>query len=235
MSQDTLASNSIQLASWLHETVDNAVRTGSVQKTKTQRFREKIVRFEYKEGNVSYQSSQVQEEIELWGSNTIANFTDEASKTPFFTNLVKILSAKRSVNEAQTTYWLRNFSMLLITEILNGSNKDRILELAYSYISEVEGNPIEFSQEIWLQGLWMKDDDVDLKDQGIELRKPVAKDLERNLVRRGFGMWPHGNPSAIMTITIKTKDPSEIFPRLEAKLSADYPLTVRTISDSEVA
>ena len=100
---------------------------------------------------------------------------------------------------------------------------------------DLEGNPIEWEIKVWLEGIWMKVDEIKIK-KGIIIRKPNTSDIEYEhpLGMPLFEQTPPHHPSAILEIRKRVKLQPFIYPELEKILIALQLYKVGSVSKTRI-
>ncbi len=110
----------------------------------------------------------------------LREFIKYLSKEDIFKHTMKIMARLYDVPEAQINHWLEMFINKLIHK-----HYDRNLdhkELAYminTFINEIEGNPIDWHIEVWLNGVFLEIPTIEL-EKGVVPRAPRKEDLEHD-------------------------------------------------------
>jgi len=223
----TLAKGTQKIASELKE-------KGQIRRVRIQYLREKITNFEYKEGITSCGGSYEQAIKEEWFWEDIERIlVPEAKKLNAFLRSVQLLSRIFKVNETQSEVWASRFVNVVAKETLENASEDRIAELTFSIVRELEGSTRTWNPKLWLIGMWMIDDVVEVSDS-LQFRKPVAADLEKEWDSRMFPYFSGnivGNyPSAILESSFRARNQLEVNKEIDKLILALRLFRVGSIS-----
>lgn len=192
---------------------------GQIRRVKMPYLKEKITRFEYKEGSIALQWSyeQIVKEEWVW-EDLVRIIVPEAKKLESFSKSLQQVSKVFKVNVTQAEFWVSRFVDVIAKETLENANEDRIAELTFSFVTDLEGSPRAWTPKLWLKGIWMVDDDVEISES-LRFTKPVAADLEREYDLRMFPhfyeSWPRNDPSAILDASFRAKNQPEVSKEIE--------------------
>jgi hypothetical protein len=170
------------------------------------------VRFDYVDGRVSYETKGVIEAThEVWNFGEIWDRIDILIQPiPEYNAALDAIMKIRSETRAQLDYWIRNFLQRIIELTLENAVEENLLEKSLLFANELEGNAIAHDSTIWLMGIWMKDDEIDI-DNGITLKRPTKDYLDsyrvRTITQRDFH---HQLPSLIVDHSLKSGNPEEV-------------------------
>jgi len=192
---------------------------GQIKKIRIPYFREKLSSFEYKEGNVSWQSQTevINKEVWVW-EDIFRTVAPEIEATEDFSQSVQQISSFFKTSEAQAKFWVSRFINAIAKEVLENASEDKIMELTFSFMRDLEGSSKLWTPHIWLKGIWMVDDALHISND-IRFRKPVPSDLEREWDLRVFPYfhegWPRTHPSAILDVSFRAINQPEVHKKLE--------------------
>jgi len=179
----------------------------------------KIEQFEQKEdGSSSYTRSFEQITKKEWSREDILKVTStQIKETTNYKKIIQLISEKFSVNIAQADFWVENFSNILARESLNGASEERIIELSIKFIMELEGSPKYWYPILWINGLIVKEDFLQITDS-LTIRKIKPADLEREWNLEYFPFIrpiDEDLPHSIIELRLRGKNQPEIFKELE--------------------
>lgn len=219
MPSQSYSSLLLTLAKMTQRITAESKEKGQIRRVKMPYLKEKITRFEYKEGSIARQWSyeQIVKEEWVW-EDLVRMIVPEAKKLESFSKSLQELSKVFKVNVTQAEFWLSRFVDVIAKETLENANEDRIAELTFSFVRDLEGSPRAWTPKLWLKGIWMVDDDVEISES-LRFTKPVAADLEREYDLRMFPHffehWPPDNPSAILHVSFRAKNQPEVSMEIE--------------------
>jgi hypothetical protein len=200
---------------------------GKIKKVQLPYLKEKTNKFEYKEGGISRQWTyeQVFKEEWLW-EEIVKNVVPEIKKLEEFALSVEKIAKVFKVNLAQSEFWVSRFVDVVAKEVLENANEDRIAELTFDFVHDLEGSPRTWTPVQWLRGIWMVDDVVEISET-IRFRKPLAADLDREWDLRMFPFfqqsaqdWLVNQPSAILESSFRAKNQPEVHKEIEKLILA---------------
>ena len=219
MPSQSYSSLLLTLAKMIQKITAEFKEKGQIRKVKMPYLKEKITKFEYKEGNIAQQWSyeQIVKEEWVW-EDLVRIIVPEAKKLDSFSKSLQELSKVFKVNVTQAEFWVSRFVDAVAKATLENANEDRIAELTFSFVRDLEGSPRAWTPRLWLKGIWMVDDDVEISES-LRFTKPVAADLEREYDLRMFPhfyeSWPRSDPSAILDASFRVKNQPEVSKEIE--------------------
>lgn len=208
-----------KLCSDTWKVVDKHRREKKVKRLKRVYVTYRIKKFEYKKGGgISSQGSFSNTEKEEWDWGELFKLTDTINKLSIYTKVYKTISRNYEKTEPQAEHWLSRFIQIFVTEALNERVTDEtITDLIVTFIGDLEGNPRQWKLKIWLDGIWLEVDEIQV-DEGIIIRRPQPADFEFEypldqpfLVRQ----QPLLHPSAILEINKRVKITPYVYDELE--------------------
>ena len=214
MKSSSYTSALIEYARYVKDKTNKLKSEGKIKKIVTPYIKEKFLSFSYKEGNVSYNSSFEEINKEEFDWRSFTEVEDEFKKDKIYLNLLEILNKTFNKENVQLEFYLSRFINTLVREIMNDASDDRIIELAISFIKDLEKSPILWNPLIWLQGIWLIDEDIKI-GTNIVLKKPSEKELSKEYNLQtfpylvGMGM-PRNYPSSILEISLRVKTRQEV-------------------------
>lgn len=200
---------------------DEWIKEGKLRKETRFYQKFKVERFRYGEdGGIEISGSFPIISKEEWNISDISKLIENTKNLPSFNNCLKYIAEKyfsqHPNSRAQAEWVITRFIQRIIVDYLDGKlniKKDLDRHIAM-FINELEGNPIEWEIKVWLEGIWMKVDEVKI-EKGVIIRRPKGSDFEYENV---LSMPPggiHKYPSAILEIRKRIKLQPFIYPELE--------------------
>ena len=205
--------------------VRSAKVAGKIQKVATLWIRNKVSDFKYHEGGgLTFSCSHEFFVKEEWNWISITQvIKPEIEKLPSYADAYRHILDIYGINEAQAKFYVDRFVDRIINEVLNENAKEEALvEIITTFINDLEGNPLIWNAVIEVEGLLLKDEEVELA-KGIKVRRPMPSDLE---FEEPFGSLislfsPLFNvPSAIIEATLRMKNLSDVLDELEKLIAA---------------
>lgn len=209
----------LTLAKMTQRITKESKEKGQIRKVQMPYLKEKITQFEYKEGSIARQWSyeQIFKEEWVW-EDLVRIIIPEAKKLESFSKSVQELSKVFKVNVTQAEFWVSRFVDVIAKETLENADEDRIAELTFSFVRDLEGSPRTWTPKLWLKGIWMVDDVVEISES-LRFTKPIAVDLEREWDLRMFPYfyenWLRNDPSAILNASFRAKNQPEVHKEIE--------------------
>lgn len=187
MIEKGLSSKLWLLSKNIAETVNEFHNNGKIVKIKRLYIKPKFEKFEYKEGGVNYTKSFDYIEKEEWNWRDRFDFVEKVIKQlPGYSEIVFEISKKYSVNDAQAEFWLSSFVGVLIQKVQEGLIDEILVDNITTFIADLERAPIEWRPKIWIEGIWLKDEEYEIYD-GLKIRRPKPSDVE---IETPFDMMP---------------------------------------------
>jgi len=200
-----------------------------------------VERFEYKEdGEIQVSGSFPIIKREEWNISDVFKLIEHIKTLPIFKDCIAYVAEEYTSHfpnpKAQAEFWVSRFLQKTISEYLNGNfdPKKDLVEYIVTFIHDLEGNPIEWRIKVWLEGIRMKVDEIEIK-KGIIIRKPNASDIEYEhpLGMPLFERTPY-HPSAILEIKKRIKLQPYIYPDLERIIIALQLYKVGSVSKTRI-
>jgi hypothetical protein len=158
----------------------------------------------------------------------------EAKKLEIFSKSLQELSKVFKVDVSQAEFWVSRFVDVVAKETLENADEDRIAELTFSFVGDLEGSPKVWNPRMWLKGIWMVDDVVEISEN-LRFTKPLTTDLEREYNLRMFPYsyesWPRNDPSAILNASFRAKNQLEVQKEVEKLMLALRLFNVGSVSN----
>lgn len=176
--------------------------------------------FEYIDGRANTESVS-------YGSGRTAKWPDGNQKKFFeqkiegknaFDDTVELIQQVIGEDREQADRLARHFLHDTIDEYWkNDIEKDEIVRRVHSFITDIKDGPKERSLKVWLDGLSLEPQRVDLSDNTV-LRRPTSEDLEINARHPFFGGAedaPDSDPTAIAEIQVHSANEQDLEHRLD--------------------
>ncbi len=205
------------------EICENWKREGKIRKEQKVYIKHKVNNFEYKESGVSFSGSFSTIRKDEWNSSDIFKLLDFLEDTPPFKNCIKAVAEIYNVNEAKAEFRLSTFVKRALINFLEGDlDSKAIISLITTFINDLEGNPIKWKIETWIEGIFMETESIEI-EKGIIIRRPKAEDFEYEYEYEYPLIEPmlHRSieyPSAILEIRKRIKFQPFVYPELEKLL-----------------
>lgn len=214
MTEEGLSSKLWLLSKSIAEKVNEYKKSGKIIKIKRLYIKPKVEQFKYKEGGTSYTKSFSYIEKEEWHWKDQFDFMEKVVKQlPSYSEVVSEISKKYQVNERQADFWLSRFIQILIHKLREGITDEILVDDITTFIADLEKSPIEWKLKIWIDGVWLKDEEYEIFE-GLRIRRPKPSDLE---IEKPFDMLPFPSvtpsfrevSSAILELTHRSRSPNE--------------------------
>jgi len=201
-----------------------------------------VERFEYKEdGGIQVSGSFPIIKREEWIISDIFKLIEHIKTLPIFKDCIAYVAEEYTSHfpnsKAQAEFWVSEFLQKTILEHLNGNfdpGKD-LVEYIVTFIHDLEGNPIEWEIKVWLEGIGMKVDEIEI-EKGTIIRKPTVSDIEYEypLGMPLFEQTLLHHPSAILEMKKRIKLQPAIYPDLERIIIALQLYKVGSVSKTRI-
>ena len=208
------------LSKGITEKVKDYKNSGQLTKSEELYIKPKIKKFDYKEGNVSYQMSHSFIIKKEWHPTKFFNFTEKVVKQILdYRQIVLEISKRYKVNEAQADFWLERFTQTLTREAFEELSEETLVDTISTFVNDLEKGPIEWKLKVWIDGAWLEDEEYDIYE-GLKIRRPKPLDLE---AERPFylALYPMPSPafretsSAILELVYEARQPVEFQNEIE--------------------
>jgi len=217
---------------------DEWKREGKLRKETRFYQKYKVERFEYREdGGIQVFRSFSIIPKEEWNISDIFKLIEHIKTLPYFEDCIAYIAREYASHfsnpNAQAEFWVSEFLQKTILGYLNGNFDPR--KDIVTFIHDLEGNPIEWEIKVWLEGIGMKVDEIEI-EKGIIIRKPSASDIEyeRPLGMPLFEQTLLHHPSAILEIRRRIKLQPAIYPDLERIIIALQLYKVGSVSKTRI-
>ena len=182
----------------------------------------KISDFKYEKGSQSYTTSFEPFFNERWDDRKRFDFANKIKQIEEYKEAVKTIAENYNQSEAQSGFWLDRFVHRIMDESLHDIDEKDIVELVTLFISDLEHTPIQWNPIVWLDGIQMETDLVEI-NKYLKIKRPEPSDLEYEIryditpiMRPDLGP---GVPSAIMLFHHRAKDQLEMHYKIETIIS----------------
>lgn len=189
MKPERYSSFLLKLTKFIENKVTKLQKEGKIEKIRAPYIREKLETFSYNEGNINYSSSFETVYKEEYEMLAFLKFGESFKKEQIFIETLDELFSSLGTNKTQAEFWLSRFVSAIIMASLEGETEERIMELTFSFIRDLEGAPNFWNPTIWLSGIWMIDDEVKI-GKNLIFRKPIASDIQKEYDTRMLPMLP---------------------------------------------
>lgn len=197
---------------------------GQLLKASSLYIKPKFERFDYKEGNISWQMSHIPIVKEGWDLKNHLFFIENVVKqVPSYHDVVLGISKKYNVEEHQADFWLEQFAYRLTRKAFEGISEEALINDIALLVADLENSPVEWEIKTWIDGIWLKDDGYQIYE-GIKIRRTRPSDLEvERMVFDLFYPTPRydfmGTPPAILELTYRCREQVEFQDEIENILS----------------
>ena len=238
-------SASALLQELIEETIrlcDDWKRGGKLRKETRLYQKHKVEKFEYKEGGgIQFSGSFPIILKDEWNFSDIFKLIESIKDSPSFEKCVAYIAEEYASNfpnpKGQAEFWISSFLQKTVLDYLNGyfNPKKDLVRYIVTFICDLEGAPIEWEIKVWLEGVWMKVDKIEI-EKGVIIRKPAASDIEYEhpLGAPSWEQTPPHFPSAILEITKRMKLQPSVYPELEKIIIALQLYKVGSVSKMRI-
>lgn len=150
----------------------------------------------------------------------------EIKPLPLFKELVDSISkdykeelvARRYHPSAQVEFWLESFIRRILAEEIDGKlSEERLVDLISTFKAELQGASQESHVTVYLDGISLKMDAVQLGDN-VLLRRPQPSDLEYEFEAIGPETHLRQTPSAVLELRTRAKD-TDVYEKMERTIT----------------
>jgi len=208
-----------ELANEVIKRIEDSISNNEMKIVKYPYLQAKILDYHYEKGSGGYATSFEETVKKRWDERKRYDFVDRIKKIETYVKTVKIVVENYNIAEKQADFWLDRFVNRIVTESLNKINQENLIELISIFISDLEHTPKQWNPIIWLDGIYMDTDVLEI-NKNIRIKKPEAADLEYEIpydVKPIMSQDLYSRmPSAIMLIQHRAKDQPEMQYRLQS-------------------
>lgn len=177
--------------------------------------------FNYVEGFKGYSGTVNYIEKKTW-KNKNKFIEEEIKTTAEFISISELLATKRGVNTEQANQWLLSYSTKLVDMVLESPSDSAIADQFNTFVNDIEQNPVEYSVNVWLDGIWLESESFNLGD-GVYIRRLCPIDIEEEIPASiAYYITPIRQfelGSAVLFFKYRTKDTKDIFIEIESILN----------------
>jgi len=204
-----------KLAEKIGEKIDESVNKGELLVALKPYIKAKISDFKYEEGVTGFSTSYEDIIREEWDWGEKRNLVESKIKqTEEYKDATEIISRDYDIPINQADHQLSGFVYKIVGSSIKEIGNHDIIDYITVFISELEHNPILWSSVVWLDGIYLENDPIEINDS-IKIRKPEPEDLEYEFSRETFPPLTeltsmHGFPSAIMCLKYRVDGAPEM-------------------------
>ena len=182
-------------------------------------FKHKISEFKYDKGITGFHttSESITKERSRWKNEF--EFEKKIETFKLFQDVVENIIKTYNVGESKAKSKVNNFVNKIANLSIDGINNEKVIEVVNLFISDLEENPILWQPVVWIDGIWMEIDSIDIRDN-ILLRKPEPNDLEFESHYENYSSPELRNwPSAILELEFREQYPRSVQNRINSIIS----------------
>lgn len=214
-----LSSTLYDLAKKIAECVKESERKKEIIITKRPYVKAKISDFKYEKGSSGFTTSFKDTFKEEWHWKDELDFIEKKIKQlDEYKEANQFISKIFKVSISQSDFWLSRFAHKIADEAIQGIDDRRLIDLITLFISDLEHNPVLWRPIVWLDGIYMETDVIEISN-GCKIKRPEPVDLEYEISYESFPMidpmTSHHMPSAIMMIEHRAKGQPEMLRKIE--------------------
>jgi uncharacterized protein YeeX (DUF496 family) len=204
-----------KLAEKIDEKIEESKEKGELLLEFKPYIKTKISNFKCEKGITGFNTSYEDIVQEEWAWEQKRNLVENKIKqTEEYKETTKIISRDYDIPIDQADHQLSGFVYKIVGSSIKGIGNHDITDHIMIFISELEHNPILWRSVVWLDGIYLETDLIEINDS-IKIKKPEPKDLEYKFSR---GIFPplteltstHGFPSAIMCLKYRVEGAPEM-------------------------
>ena len=183
----TLSALLWRLSKQVTEKVKEYRTKGELIQTRTLYVKPKVENFVFKEGSSSYTTSFTYVQKKEWHWKDQHDFIQKVIKQfPTYSDCVAEISKRSKVPNKHAEFWLSSFVQILVNKAVDPLTDEFVVDQVTTFISDLNNSPIDWEIKIWLDGIWLEEEQYKLGSE-IILRRPNPSDLE---VERPFNILP---------------------------------------------
>ncbi|WP_440951492.1 hypothetical protein [Methanococcoides sp. FTZ1] len=210
-----------ELSNFIIEEVETTKEKNQIHISQETYVKPKIIDFTYEKGFGGLQYSFEKVTKDEWRMGDRIDFVEkEIKKSDQFKDVVEVITKTYSVDEERVESNVSMFAQRIASTTIDGITNDDVIELVTLFISELEKNPILWQPVVWIDGVWMETDSIEILDNLI-IRKPTTDDLEVE----SYDTWSinqnlHNRPSAIFEAQLREKGAIPVQNEIESIVAA---------------
>ena len=218
-----LSSTLYDLAKKIVEYVKKSKEKREIVITKRPYIKAKISDFKYEKGSFGFSTSFKDTSKEEWHWKDEFDFIEKKIKQiDEYKESIRFIVETFGVSNGQSDMWLSRFTHKIANEAIRGIDNRRIIDLITLFISDLEDNPVLWKPIVWLDGIYMETDVIEVGDR-CKIKRPEPLDLEYEISYDSFPLFnpmvTHHIPSAIMTIEHRAKGQPEMLRKIEGMVA----------------
>lgn len=209
----------------LSNSIINEVKSSKENKklniSKELNIKEKILNLNYSQGITGFQQEPEIITKEKWRWEDELEFKEKIEASEAFQEAIKKIVKTYNVEEKKAKSWIIEFENKITNLCFYEINNEKIIELVSLFISDLEENPILWRPVVWIDGIWLETDSIEIRDNNnFLLRKPEPKDLEieypyGSSIYRQLNNWP----SAILEFEYREKNSYLVQEKIDSIIS----------------
>lgn len=197
-----------KLVQTISSTVNEGLKTKTLQPQYKSYFRWKLTEFEYDDTGIKKKSAKGEEFLKPYWFRATRDINKKVSKLDLYGNALTVISRDFGINETDSGYYLEQLMAKVARNVLSGKIKtindsDKYID---SFLKDLKGESQEYRAEVKLQGLILQPRSIQL-DDNVLLRKPTREDFEREVLMAfpSHGTWPPRDPTAFLHTRVYDK------------------------------
>ncbi|MGQ4894810.1 MAG: hypothetical protein ACP6IQ_09335 [Candidatus Njordarchaeia archaeon] len=188
---------------------------GKIGKSGHLYMRHEVYKIEYKEGEMRVHDEFPVIKKKEWRDDDIAKLVGSLKDKPLFRNLIKLIAERYNLDVFRSEFLLSQLLQKVVTESLDREiNLEKIKEYVGLFIKDLEGKPIEWKIKVWLVGILMDVEEIEI-EKGVIIRRPNPSDFEWERPYPVLTRGPPAYPTAILEIKKQLEIHSYVYPEIE--------------------
>lgn len=205
-----------KLVKLVDEIIVEAAHMGKIHRMKIPYDRLTFKNFAYTRGITSYSLSHDIDYKEGHYRDLI-DLNPQIKSLDNYQDAVTAISKIGKVDKSQAEYWLMQLVEAIADQSSAPNKEDSLMTLTFRFIRELEGSPFTWTPEVWLQGVWMEDDTIEVNN-GVTFKKPTPFDIQKaSSLLDPFGLNLHP-PSTIVLLATKSSGQPDVLYKIERML-----------------
>ena len=181
---------------------------------------QKISNLKYNKGITEYQTDPEIVKKEKWRWKDELEFKKKIEALKSFQDAIELIIKTYDLEETEAKSWIIRFVEKITNVCFDEINKDKVIEFISIFISDLENSPILWQPVVWIDGIWMETDSIEIRDN-ILLRKPESNDLEFESSYENYMAYNFQNlPSAILEFEYRDKYPRSVQNKINSLIAA---------------